>query len=582
MNRPLYPLPLVTAGGGARVPVDAASQGVLLSLLGGTDPAGERLHLTRDEYRGGLIVHHGPARIGRLPQAVLDTYPQLGHLLNEGLSPAPGVAVTPEPGSGRLTAELLLPAPGLVMPANSAPDEPWALLPEGSRRAVDTAAGEGTGPLERVVPAQFLAVLRVLDGTVVAAVDGHVVGPLTAADSAAVRDLVGHFAALGLVPVARLYIYDAAPDDVGGDGDGSLADVASGSRSVVVDVRDAASATEADLEPQVNPLPAVPAYRPATGSFPVVGAEAKEWTVTVAGATVTDELPAMTPERISRLREVAPPTMPMPARPTAGAAATDGGAADHAATDHAAADRAVTDGAAASRPGRTAPASPTPAPERAAAMGFPLVTPEQVAADRRSNPAAPADARAQVGSDDPAGYTTSGPAEPGTSPGPAGAAGRANPVVSAGSAGSAGFAGADGHGEYDEPDEYDGPADEYDEYVDYGDDPDYAYSDYDDFDDDARGDHGDHGDHGDYDDYRGSAHSLEAGGHVPAHAAGKKRPALWPGLLAILIGVALVAGGAILGFATTEAVVVAVVGAVLTLLGVAALVRRSRFKMDRR
>ena len=31
MNRPLYPLPLVTAGGGARVPVDAASQGVLLS-----------------------------------------------------------------------------------------------------------------------------------------------------------------------------------------------------------------------------------------------------------------------------------------------------------------------------------------------------------------------------------------------------------------------------------------------------------------------------------------------------------------------------------------------------------------------
>lgn len=510
MNRPLYPLPLVTAGGGARVPVDAASQGVLLSLLGGTDPAGERLHLTRDEYRGGLIVHHGPARIGRLPQAVLDTYPQLGHLLNEGLSPAPGVAVTPEPGSGRLTAELLLPAPGLVMPANSAPDEPWALLPEGSRRAVDTAAGEGTGPLERVVPAQFLAVLRVLDGTVVAAVDDHVVGPLSASDSAAVRDLVEHFAALGLVPVARLYIYDAAPDDVGGEGDGSLADVASGSRSVVVDVRDAASATEADLEPQVNPLPAVPAYRPATGSFPVVGAEAKEWTVTVAGATVTDELPAMTPERIARLREVAPPTMPMPAKPVAGGGATDVGAADRAATDDAAADEA-----AASRPGRTAPVSPTPAPERAAAMGFPLVTPEQVAADRRSDP----------------------------------------------------------------DDEYDGPADEYDEYVDYGDDPDYAYSDYDDYDEDA---HGNHGDHGDYGDHRGSARPLEAGGHVPAHAAEGKRPALWPGLLAILIGVALVAGGAFLGFATTEAVVVAVVGAVLTLLGVAALVRRSRFKMDRR
>lgn len=468
MNRPLYPLPLVTAGGGARVPVDAASQGVLLSLLGGTDPAGERLHLTRDEYQGGLVVHHGPARIGRLPQSVLETYPQLGHLLNQGLSPAPGVAVTPEPGSGRLTAELLLPAPGLVMPANSAPEEPWALLPEGTRRALDTAAGEGTGPLERVVPAQFLAVLRVLDGTVVAAVDDHVVGPLSAADSAAVRDLVDHYSALGLVPVARLYIYDAAPGDVGGRSDGPIADVAPGSHSVVVDVRDAASATEADLEPQVNPLPEVSAYRPATGSFPVVGAEAKEWTVTVAGATVTDELPAMPPERLARLREVAPPTMPGQA--VSAQAGRSGQAAPAA------------EGA--------APAAGAPAPERAAAMGFPLITPEQVAADRRSNPAVPARE-----------------AGPGAAPAPAHAAEPA-PVHAA------------------QPDCADDPA--------------------------------------------------------LAHTPARKRPAMWPGLLAMLIGIALVAGGGILGFATTEAVVVAVIGAVLILLGVAALVRRGRFKMDRR
>ncbi|WP_448853092.1 hypothetical protein [Corynebacterium frankenforstense] len=473
MNRPLYPLPLVTAGGGARVPVDAASQGVLLSLLGGTDPAGERLHLTRDEYQGGLIVHHGPARIGRLPQSVLETYPQLGHLLNQGLSPAPGVAVTPEPGSGRLTAELLLPAPGLVMPANSAPEEPWALLPEGTRRAVVTAAGEGTGPLERVVPAQFLAVLRVLDGTVVAAVDDHVVGPLSAADSAAVRDLVDHYSALGLVPVARFYIYDAAPGEAGGNSDGSTADVAPGSHSVVVDVRDAASATEADLEPQVNPLPEVSAYRPATGSFPVVGAEAKEWTVTVAGATVTDELPAMTPERLARLREVAPPTMPGQAVSVQAAQAGQTGQTGQAAP--------VAEGSAAD----------APAPERAAAMGFPLVTPEQVAADRRSNPAAPAREA------EPGGYTTSDPGEPGGhAPAPAHAAG---------------------------PDTDD-----------------------------------------------------------PAHTPTRRRPAVWPGLLAMLIGIALVAGSGILGFATTEAVVVAVIGAVLILLGVAALVRRGRFKMDRR
>ncbi|WP_304348952.1 hypothetical protein [Corynebacterium frankenforstense] len=483
MNRPLYPLPLVTAGGGARVPVDAASQGVLLSLLGGTDPAGERLHLTRDEYQGGLVVHHGPARIGRLPQSVLETYPQLGHLLNQGLSPAPGVAVTPEPGSGRLTAELLLPAPGLVMPANSAPEEPWALLPEGTRRALDTAAGEGTGPLERVVPAQFLAVLRVLDGTVVAAVDDHVVGPLSAADSAAVRDLVDHYSALGLVPVARLYIYDAAPGDVGGRSDGPIADVAPGSHSVVVDVRDAASATEADLEPQVNPLPEVSAYRPATGSFPVVGAEAKEWTVTVAGATVTDELPAMTPERLARLREVAPPTMPGQAVSVQTAQAGQAGQTGQ--TGQAA---PVAEGSAAG----------APAPERAAAMGFPLITPEQVAADRRSNPAVPARE-----------------AGPGAAPAPAHAAEPA-PAHAA------------------------EPAPVHAAQPDFADDP------------------------------------------APAHTPARKRPAMWPGLLAMLIGIALVAGGGILGFATTEAVVVAVIGAVLILLGVAALVRRGRFKMDRR
>lgn len=291
MEDGLYPLPEFTGGGGIRVPITSASQGILFSMMG-RDATEFRLELTRDPYRGGLLAHYGKTLLGRLPEEALDSYPQLGHLLAEGLRPSVGVEVYASQGSGRLHADLLLPAPGLVMPANTPPDEPWALLPEGPRRTLDPQTGEGLDELTRVVPRQFLTRLTIVDAVVVAQVDGRVVGSLSAPDSAAIAPLVSHYQALELVPVGRLYVWK--------DDGGYLAQLA---------LRAADDATEEDLEPQVNPLPRVSDYHEPTGSFPVVGPQAEGWTVTISGAMVTDELPALTDERlaaIARSKQAAP------------------------------------------------------------------------------------------------------------------------------------------------------------------------------------------------------------------------------------------------------------------------------------
>ncbi|AIG63463.1 hypothetical protein CATYP_00770 [Corynebacterium atypicum] len=324
------------------MPVTAASQGILFSLL---DPSAGplRLELAADPHRGGLIAYHGKTKLGRLPQTMLTAYPQLAHLFTSGFRPTVAVDVHPEEGSGKLHAELLMPAPGLVMPANDPPEKPWALLAEGPRRRLDMNVGEGLGELARVVPAQFLATLTELDGAVVVSVGDHVLGALEDSDAADVRDLVSHFDALGLTPVSRLFVWDDAPDTASTanptetyDASGSAGTAEAGGTSgtagttdvqgsgsaqpgfthlvAAVAIKAAADATDADLEPVIAPLPKVEGYREKTGSFPVVGPEAKEWTLTVSGALVTDELPAMTEEK---LRAIESPAAPGPSGPSA-------------------------------------------------------------------------------------------------------------------------------------------------------------------------------------------------------------------------------------------------------------------------
>lgn len=294
MATPTYLLPANPAGGGATVPVEGSSQAILFAVLGNQLTRGiERIAFTleQDPGTGGYFVGHDGTVIGRLPRNLRESYPQIDHLISQGYTPLVQADIHAA-DSGRLECDLRFPAPALVLPANDPPRDDWALLPEGPARDIDVTQGEATRLIDLNLPAQWLAQLTMVDGIVVATLEGKVAGPLSAEDSAAIGLLVEHYLALELVPVARVYCF-----------------AHQGRRRVRMGVTAVDQLDPGDpiLEPSVNPLPAIAPYRPLTGEFPVVtpNPRAHTWAVTVPG----DELA----ETIEKAPEKPRQTMTTPA-----------------------------------------------------------------------------------------------------------------------------------------------------------------------------------------------------------------------------------------------------------------------------
>ena len=96
---------------------------------------------------------------------------------------------------------VVLPPAGQVLPVNTPPREPWALLPAGERYVADL-----TGALPVEAPAQVLVSLGFDDaGEIVLCVDGDVIGELDPAAGEALTPTLRRLEERGLIAVARGY-----------------------------------------------------------------------------------------------------------------------------------------------------------------------------------------------------------------------------------------------------------------------------------------------------------------------------------------------------------------------------------------
>lgn len=222
-----YPLLPSAAFGGATVAIEGAAQGALFDLLdaaapgleGPGGPSQAAVTLVPDPASGGLKVFHGRSKLGQLPASLREAYPQLDTLTGQQLRPQARALISLTPGRGTIRGELALPRPSFVIPATPPPAEPWALLPEGPAREVDTATGDAA---ELEPGRQYLARVTVIDGIAVLAAGEGSLGSLGPEDSADVRDIVSHYEALDLVAVGRavtnsegrLFLFAAATIDL--------------------------------------------------------------------------------------------------------------------------------------------------------------------------------------------------------------------------------------------------------------------------------------------------------------------------------------------------------------------------------
>ncbi|MCG7290625.1 hypothetical protein MHX64_11230, partial [Corynebacterium sp. ACRPZ] len=96
---------------------------------------------------------------------------------------------------------VVLPPAGQVLPVNTPPREPWALLPAGERYVADL-----TGKLPVEAPAQVLVSMGFDDaGEIVLCVDGDIIGELDPAAGEALTPTLRRLEDRGLIAVARGY-----------------------------------------------------------------------------------------------------------------------------------------------------------------------------------------------------------------------------------------------------------------------------------------------------------------------------------------------------------------------------------------
>lgn len=295
-----YPLPARGAGSSRRIPVEGTNQAILFSHLHSRalQSAGVEVPVTLlpDPRGQGFKVKWDYGVIGTLPASFKSEFSQLDRVTGSQLTPEITALVQVNPEQGGLSVAALLPEPQWAVPVNDPPEGLWTLLPGGEPVPVDLSAGVDvpTDELATLYQAQLLVELSWVNDRVTVAYQARVLGVLGEADSAAIGEAINHFEQLGLRCVARAFL----------NGD-----------EITVECALTEDLDEADLEPEISPLPAlaIPAFEepapPPADPQGITEAADGSWSFHVPSASFE----AITPEKLAehnRRKRVTSPKMP--------------------------------------------------------------------------------------------------------------------------------------------------------------------------------------------------------------------------------------------------------------------------------
>ncbi|WP_075691463.1 hypothetical protein [Corynebacterium sphenisci] len=247
-------------------------------------------------------------RIGTLPgDRARAHWAELTRIVDSGFTPVARAVL--DTGDVLAVARISLADPGTVVPRNTPPERPWALLPKGPKIQV-TGEGEQFGRLRRYIspdgPALLLVSLHpVARGSrtpwtgVEVRLDGHRIGELGKTSAGRMLAAVRYYEGRGLIPVSRAVLTGSA-----------LA------AEVHLECARAHELSAEDLEPDVYPIPRL---RPLPGlaaddAEPAAAAPAPEPADPPAAAAEPDPVPEPEPEP-------EPPAAMAPQAPAAPAAA---------------------------------------------------------------------------------------------------------------------------------------------------------------------------------------------------------------------------------------------------------------------
>ncbi|WP_286953120.1 MULTISPECIES: TM2 domain-containing protein [Corynebacterium] len=201
-----------------------------------------------------LSIRSGDEVLGFIPEALSAAYfPEFSRVYESGAVATTMATVHIESrldGDLGFQLRLALSGPNTNVPINEPPSSPWALLPFGESLAVEAATDADVDKQSH--PHAVFVTLKERPGQAVAlldvSVDAQDYGRLGDTDSEALLPLVRHYEALGLI-VAGF----ATTDSQG---------------RLFLHAKRAAQISEEELEPQVNPLPALVPQAPTRRTVP--------------------------------------------------------------------------------------------------------------------------------------------------------------------------------------------------------------------------------------------------------------------------------------------------------------------------
>lgn len=265
------------------------------------------------EHGRALSVRWNNQVIGYFPESESAGYQQIRRLTASGFTATSRARLWYFVGDDRknhVYLSLNIRVPDTLIPLNSPPAEGWTLLPDGTTVQVTKEADHLDVLLDHVPPGgvgqllvtlhEFTAGTRTTWQGVEVRLDGERIGELTKATSAKFLAAVQHFDAIGLTTVARATIKGSAL-----------------SAEVTLQAAKAHELADADLEPEISPLPrlipfeedatryVVPdAYIPTTGERVKTLAKQKIREVLTPQKTADEE--SATPEVPEEPRTVRP------------------------------------------------------------------------------------------------------------------------------------------------------------------------------------------------------------------------------------------------------------------------------------
>jgi hypothetical protein len=257
------------------------------------------------EHGRALSVRWNNQVIGYFPESEAAGYQQLRRITASGFTATTRARLwyfVGDDRKNRVYLSLNIRVPDTLIPLNAPPTEGWTLLPDGATVQVTKEADHLDVLLDHVPPdgvGQLLVTLHeVTAGTrttwqgVEVRLDGERIGELTKATSAKFLAAVQHFDALGLTTVARATIKGSAL-----------------SAEVTLQAAKAHELTDADLEPEISPLPRLVPFRQDATAYPVPDAyipTAGERVKTIAKRKIREIITAQEPPSATPAHEPAP------------------------------------------------------------------------------------------------------------------------------------------------------------------------------------------------------------------------------------------------------------------------------------